>query len=389
MIAVKFEKVRFSYEDDETAAGEDLFSPEPSFALQDIDFIVEEGEFVAVLGHNGSGKSTLNHLLCKELGYFGMDGLLTPASGKITVLGLDAGDPQNLFDIRKQVGIVFQNPDNQMVASIVEDDVAFGPENVGIEREEIGERISFALAGVGMEEFRHSTPSRLSGGQKQRIAIAGVLALKPKIMILDESTAMLDPRGRKEVMDVVLRLNREENITVILITHFPEEALLADRAIVMNKGEIVLQGKPDEVLKRGDELEKYALTLPRPIRICRKLTEGGLAVVDGMDADTVAKNILSALENPSKILVNQMKTAGAGTSLPASDGEEGRVACENLTYVYNPSSPFETYALKGVDLEHVSVTDKNDILEIKISDYRNPFDGGLYYNPEADFLNYC
>lgn len=342
MIAVKFEKVRFSYEDDETAAGEDLFSPEPSFALQDIDFIVEEGEFVAVLGHNGSGKSTLARLI---------DGLLTPASGKITVLGLDAGDPQNLFDIRKQVGIVFQNPDNQMVASIVEDDVAFGPENVGIKREEIGERISFALAGVGMEEFRHSTPSRLSGGQKQRIAIAGVLALKPKIMILDESTAMLDPRGRKEVMDVVLRLNREENITVILITHFPEEALLADRAIVMNKGEIVLQGKPDEVLKRGDELETYALTLPRPIRICRKLTEGGLAVVDGMDADTVAKNILSALENPSKILVNQMKTAGAGTSLPASDGEEGRVACENLTYVYNPSSPFETYALKGVDLE--------------------------------------
>lgn len=342
MTAVKFEKVRFSYEEEVAGTGEDFFSPEPSFALQDIDFSVEEGEFVAVLGHNGSGKSTLARLI---------NGLLMPSSGKITVLGLDAGNTDNLFDIRKQVGIVFQNPDNQMVASIVEDDVAFGPENVGIEREEIGERIAFALAGVGMEQFRHSTPSRLSGGQKQRIAIAGVLALKPKIMILDESTAMLDPRGRKEVMDVVLRLNREENITVLLITHFPEEALLADRAIVMNKGKIVLQGKPEEVLKRGDELEKYALTLPRPIRICRQLTKGGLAVADGMDADTVAKNILSALQNKTSICLEKEKTKGAGTSLNENSGEIGSVVCENLTYVYNPSSPFETYALSGVDLE--------------------------------------
>ena len=256
MEAIKFEKVNFSY------GGEE----KDSFALRDVSFSVEEGEFVAVLGHNGSGKSTLARLV---------DGLLSPSDGKISVLGLDAAEGKNTFEIRKNVGIVFQNPDNQTVASIVEDDIAFGPENIGIPREEIGRRISFALDAVGMSEFRHSTPSRLSGGQKQRIAIAGVLALKPKIMILDESTAMLDPRGRKEVTDVVLKLNREEKITVLLITHFPEEAMLADRAIVMNRGEIVMQGKPADILCREDELETFNLTLPRPVQICRDLRKRG------------------------------------------------------------------------------------------------------------------
>jgi energy-coupling factor transporter ATPase len=203
--AVKFENVYFSYNSEEPS-DEAVFAAETAFALNGVDFSVEEGEFVAVLGRNGSGKSTLARLI---------NGLLSPSSGKITVLGMDACDEDNLFNIRKQVGIVFQNPDNQMVASIVEDDIAFGPENIGVSREEIGERISFALDAVGMQQFRTSTPSRLSGGQKQRIAIAGVLALKPRVMILDESTAMLDPRGRKEVMDVVLRLNKQENITVI------------------------------------------------------------------------------------------------------------------------------------------------------------------------------
>ena len=229
MEAIKFNKVHFAYESDNEETN-DVFSADVAFSLKGIDFSVKQGEFVAVLGHNGSGKSTLARLT---------NGLLSPDSGDIQVLGLSVKDEENLFEIRKQVGIVFQNPDNQMVASIVEDDIAFGPENVGVPREEIGERITFALDAVGMSSFRNSTPSRLSGGQKQRIAIAAVLALKPKIMILDEATAMLDPRGRKEVMDVVLRLNREENITVLLITHFPEEALLADRAIVMHQGNIV------------------------------------------------------------------------------------------------------------------------------------------------------
>ena len=212
MEVIKFDNVYFSYDEEKSeGASEDLFSSDGEFALRGVDFSVEEGEFVAVLGHNGSGKSTLARLT---------NGLLTPTSGEVTVLGMDARDEKNLFDIRRQVGIVFQNPDNQTVASIVEDDVAFGPENIGVPREEIGERITFALDAVGMSEYRHAMPNRLSGGQKQRIAIAGALALKPKILILDESTAMLDPLGRKEVMDVVLRLNKEEGITVLLISQF-------------------------------------------------------------------------------------------------------------------------------------------------------------------------
>ena len=347
MEAVKFENVHFSYEVNEgNEQNNDVFSLDTSFALDGIDLTVEEGEFVAVLGHNGSGKSTLARLT---------NGLLAPDSGNITVFGLDAGEEKNLFEIRKQVGIVFQNPDNQTVASIVEDDIAFGPENIGIERKEIGKRIDFALEAVGMQAFRHATPSRLSGGQKQRIAIAGVLALKPKVMILDEATAMLDPRGRKEVMDVVLRLNKEEKITVILITHFPEEAVLADRAIVMHGGKIVLQGKPEEVLSKGEELRQYSLTTPKSIQVCRKLTEGGLAMRESMQANEVAENIYSAIQNKDKITPSAIEMSGAGMRLnkemPITEEENGRVVCEHLSYVYNAKSPFATYALHCVDLE--------------------------------------
>ena len=344
MEAIKFENVFFSYEKGQEAE-KDVFSLQDTFALRGINFSVQEGEFVAVLGHNGSGKSTLARLT---------NGLLTPDSGTITVLGLDAGEENNLFDIRKQVGIVFQNPDNQTVASIVEDDIAFGPENIGVEREEIGKRIEFALNAVGMSEFRHATPARLSGGQKQRIAIAGVLALKPRVMILDEATAMLDPRGRKEVMDVVLRLNREENITVILITHFPEEALLADRAIVMHGGEIVLQGKPEEVFSKGEDLQKYSLVMPRPVRICRDLTKNGLPVADGMDEEGVAKGIAQSLKACDKSAITLQNTgAGMRSTLETERDEQdvGRILCENLSFTYNPKSPFATHALEGVDLE--------------------------------------
>ncbi|MBR2375087.1 MAG: energy-coupling factor transporter ATPase [Clostridia bacterium] len=343
MEAIKFEQVRFSYESDERKdANQDVFGLDKvDYALDGVDFVVQEGEFVAVLGHNGSGKSTLARLT---------NGLLTPSSGNITVLGLDATDEKYLFEIRKQVGIVFQNPDNQTVASIVEDDIAFGPENVGIPRDEIGKRIDFALNAVGMQEFRHATPSRLSGGQKQRVAIAGVLALKPKVMILDEATAMLDPRGRKEVIDVVLKLNKEENITVILITHFPEEAMLADRAVVMSEGKIVLQGAPQEILSKGDELKKFSLTSPKPIRICRELTEKGLTVADGMDAESVAENIRAALNERGIVTAQAAESEEPSKEVEATDGKGG-VVCENLTYVYNAKSPFATYALNGVDLQ--------------------------------------
>ncbi len=342
MEAIKFEKVCFSYSNvGNGATDDDLFSSDAAFSLDGIDFSVQEGEFVAVLGHNGSGKSTLARLT---------NGLLKPDSGKITVMGLDASNEDELFDIRKQVGIVFQNPDNQTVASIVEDDVAFGPENVGIAREEIGKRIDFALNAVGMSEYRHSTTSRLSGGQKQRIAIAGVLALKPRVMILDESTAMLDPRGRKEVIDVVLKLNKEEKITVILITHFTEEALLADRAVVMHGGKIVMQGKPEEVLKREKELEKCSLTLPRPIQICRKLKAGGLNVQDALTEEGVAEAIASELETIPVTLPAIYEDAEERIETKKSD-QIGRVECKNLSFTYNPLSPFATHALNGVDLE--------------------------------------
>ncbi len=269
MKAIEFTDVSFRYEE------------EGPFAVRHLNFAVDEGEFVAVLGHNGSGKSTLARLA---------NGLLTPDEGEVRVFGTLLGE-KNLYDVRRNVGVVFQNPDNQTVATIVEDDVAFGAENVGLPREEIGKRIDFALRAVGMEEYRTATVARLSGGQKQRVAIAGVLALKPRAVILDESTAMLDPRGRREIVDVVTRLNKQEGITVVLITHFMEEALLADRAVVMNRGELVMQGTPREIFERREELVTYNLALPRIGIICEKLRAGGMQVGYTLDAQTLAKEI--------------------------------------------------------------------------------------------------
>ena len=275
MEAVKFENVKFSYREEED-----------EFAVNGVTLSIEEGQFVAVLGRNGSGKSTLAKMI---------NALLVPTEGSVTVFGLDASDPKNTFEIRKSAGMVFQNPDNQTVASIVEDDVAFGPENIGVPREEIGKRIDFALDAVGMQAFRHATLSRLSGGQKQRIAIAGVLAVMPKIMILDESTAMLDPKGRREVMDVIKKLNKERGMTVILITHFMDEALEADRAIVMHRGEAVMDGTPEEIFSRADELETYNLTLPRAAYISKKLAEGGMPVKGAFNAEELAEEICASL----------------------------------------------------------------------------------------------
>ncbi len=340
MQAISFRKVNFSYQETDTQTDNDLFSLSDVFALKDVDFTVNEGEFVAVLGHNGSGKSTLARLT---------NGLLTPDAGEISVLGLDTSDEKNLFDIRKQVGIVFQNPDNQTVASIVEDDVAFGPENIGVAPEEIGQRIDFALKAVGMEKYRHSTTSRLSGGQKQRIAIAGVLALKPKIIILDESTAMLDPRGRKEVMDVVLQLNKQEKMTVVLITHFPEEALLADRAIVMHRGQIVLEGTPKQVLSNENELKKYALALPKPLQICQGLRQGGLDVNDALNAEALADEIVTALAK-TPVTLPSFADESAEKLQTQEQPLASSVFCEHLSYTYNAGSPFASYALNDVCL---------------------------------------
>ena len=276
--AVRFENVKYTYDDDEEGT---------VFAVNGVTLTIRAGEFVAVLGRNGSGKSTLAKLI---------NALLRPTEGKVTVFGLDTADAKKAFEIRKSAGMVFQNPDNQTVASVVEDDVAFGPENIGVPREEIGERITAALEAVGMTEFRHATPSRLSGGQKQRIAIAGVLAIQPKIMILDESTAMLDPKGRREVMDVVKKLNKEQGMTVILITHFMEEALEAERAVVMHRGEVVMDGTPEEIFARSEELETYNLTLPRAAYICKQLQAAGLPVANAFTAKELAEEICKSLQ---------------------------------------------------------------------------------------------
>lgn len=275
MEAIRFDNVKFMYREEDGV-----------YAVNGVTLTVNEGEFVAVLGRNGSGKSTLAKLV---------NALLVPTEGKAEVFGMDTSDPKNVFEIRKNAGMVFQNPDNQTVASIVEDDVAFGPENIGLPREEIGKRIDFALDAVGMQAFREASPSRLSGGQKQRIAIAGVLAIRPKIMILDESTAMLDPRGRREVMDVIKKLNKEEGMTVILITHFMEEALEAERAVVMHRGEVVMDGTPEEIFSRSDELESYNLTLPRAAYISKKLAEGGMPVKGAFSAEELAEEICASL----------------------------------------------------------------------------------------------
>ena len=275
MEAVRFENVKYSYDGGE------------SYAVNGVSLSVREGEFLAVLGRNGSGKSTLAKLV---------NALLVPAEGRVFVEGMDTTDEKLTFEIRKRAGMVFQNPDNQTVASVVEDDVAFGPENIGVPRDEIGRRIDFALNAVGMQAFRDAAPSRLSGGQKQRIAIAGVLAVRPDIMILDESTAMLDPKGRREVMEVVKKLNKEQGMTVILITHFMDEALQAERAVVMHRGEVVMDGKPEEIFARSDELETYNLTLPRAAYICKKLRAAGMPVGEAFTAEEFAEEICRSLQ---------------------------------------------------------------------------------------------
>ena len=257
MDAIKIENLTFSYDQAEKPV------------LDNLSLTVKSGEFLAVVGRNASGKSTLARLIT---------GLLTPNEGTIEVLGIVAKKPKELFEIRKKVGIVFQNPDNQMVASIVEDDIAFGPENLGVKREEIKERIDFALSAVGMQDFKKSSPTRLSGGQKQRIAIAGVLALKPKILVLDESTAMLDPQGRKEVLSVVEKLNKEQGVTVINITHYMDEVVKADKVYVINDGEIALSGTPAQIFERKEQIKAYGLELPLSTVIAQKLVDVGVPV---------------------------------------------------------------------------------------------------------------
>lgn len=251
--------------------------------FEGLDFSAEEGSFVAILGGNGSGKSTL----AKHF-----NAILLPCGGKVYVNGMDTQDEKMLLQIRKNVGMVFQNPDNQIVANVVEEDVAFGPENLGIDAPAIRERVDQALKQVGMYEYRGHAPHLLSGGQKQRIAIAGVIAMEPKCIVLDEPTAMLDPRGRQEVMDTVVRLNREKGITVILITHHMDEAARAQRIVVLNKGKIVLDGTPRQVFSQVDTLHDLSLAAPDSVELCKKLNDCGFSLpLDQLTAEECAQTL--------------------------------------------------------------------------------------------------
>ncbi len=242
-------------------------------ALDGVEMQIRPGEFVAVIGANGSGKSTLAR-------HF--NALLLPTEGSVKVYGLDTLDENNLWQIRQDTGMVFQNPDNQIVAAIVEEDVAFGPENIGVPTEELKQRVEEALRAVDMLDYREHAPHLLSGGQKQRVAIAGTLALGSNCIVLDEPTAMLDPKGRKEILNTMLKLNREQHITVVFITHFMTEAMLADRVIVMDKGQIKYQGTPQEVFSRVDELEKMGLEAPLAAKIAFELRKSGVKLPQGI-----------------------------------------------------------------------------------------------------------
>jgi len=263
MSILRVENVSYSYNQEN----------QPFEALNDVSFQVEKGAFTCILGHNGSGKSTLAKLL---------NGLYTPTDGKVFVKDMDTSIEANLLDIRRSAGMVFQNPDNQMVATVVEEDVAFGPENLGVPSPEIRIRVDRALSDVGMSEYAHSAPHKLSGGQKQRIAIAGVLAMHPEIMILDEPTAMLDPKGRAEVMETVLRLNKEQGITIIHITHFMEEAIAADRIIVLSEAKIALEGKPREVFSQSERLKELSLSVPEITAFAQALNKAGYPVAENL-----------------------------------------------------------------------------------------------------------
>ncbi len=275
---IEIKNLTFSYDD------ENAYVP----AIKKLDLTIEKGSFVAVLGHNGSGKSTLAKLL---------NLILTPTSGEIYIDGMlitrDDLSDEDILSVRRKIGMVFQNPDNQLVATIVEEDIAFGPENLGIPPLEIRERVDKALETVGMSEYKRHSPHQLSGGQKQRVAIAGIIAMMPECIVFDESTAMLDPAGRAEVMETIQKLNREEDITVLHITHYMNEALLADRVIVMNEGELILDGKPDDVFKNVEAIKNAGLDVPQQYELIDELKQLGydIDVPESLDIKDCANAI--------------------------------------------------------------------------------------------------
>ena len=262
MAFIEMEGVRFSYSTEPGGTQE---------VLHGVSLAIEEGEFVALLGHNGCGKSTMAKLF---------NGMLTPSAGRVLVGGVDTAPEENQLAVRRQVGMVLQNPDNQLVAGIIEEDVAFGPENLGVPPEEIRRRVDAALRAVDMYQYREHAPHKLSGGQKQRVAIARAIAMETKCIVLDEPTAMLDPRGRQEVMETITRLNREKGITIVLITHYMDEAVQAGRVVVMDKGQVLMDGTPQHVFKQVERLKRHDLDVPQATELCYRLRAAGVALPD-------------------------------------------------------------------------------------------------------------
>jgi cobalt transport protein ATP-binding subunit len=279
MAFIEAKNISYTYNENTTDALE---------VLHDVSLSVKEGEFVALLGHNGCGKSTMAQLF---------NGILLPSAGTMTVDGMQTDDEDRQFDVRRTVGLVQQNPDNQLVATIVEEDIAFGPENLGVPREEIRERVDTALKAVEMYEYRDHAAHKLSGGQKQRVAIAGIIAMRPKCIVLDEPTAMLDPRGRTEVMETIKRLNRENGITVILITHYMDEAVQAGRVVLMDNGKILRDGTPEEIFAEVEFLKKHNLDVPQATELVYRLKAAGIPLPSiPLEAENCVKMIRDYLK---------------------------------------------------------------------------------------------
>lgn len=350
-------------------------------AIDEVNLDIEPGQFIAILGHNGSGKSTL----AKH-----MNAILVPSGGTMWVDGKDTKEEENLWDVRQTAGMVFQNPDNQIIGTVVEEDVGFGPENLGVPTEEIWQRVEKSLSAVGMIEYRHHSPNKLSGGQKQRVAIAGVVAMCPKCIVLDEPTAMLDPNGRKEVLRTVEELRKREHVTVILITHYMEEVIGADRVIVMDQGHVVMDGTTKEIFSQVELLKKYRLDVPQVTMLAHGLKQRGLDIKEGI---LTTNELIEALEKAGDWLQNPKKTyvGHAETVVKKEKKENPILKLEHIEYVYSSGTAYEKRALKDINLdiyegEFVGVightgSGKSTMIQ-HLNGLMKATSGALYYNGE-------
>lgn len=311
-------------------------------AIDEVDIQIDKGRFIAILGHNGSGKSTF----AKHI-----NALLVPGGGTMWVGGRDTKDEDELWNIRQSAGMVFQNPDNQIIATVVEEDVGFGPENLGVPTKEIWQRVDDALEKVGMTEYRYRSPNKLSGGQKQRVAIAGVVAMRPECIVLDEPTAMLDPNGRKEVIRTVRDLQKQEKVTVILITHYMEEVTDADYIYVMDKGKVVMEGKPEQIFSKVDLLKHYRLDVPQATAVADELIRKGFPVSAGtLTGEALCREVVSLARERGRIQ-DPLGKEVYRDEVKSRPDEDPVLRLKNLNYIYNPGTAYEKHAMKGVDLD--------------------------------------